>query len=193
MSKHLVITWGRFQPPHWDHKKLIEDCDSLAAAKHGNVIIFPSYSFDKKKNPLTHSQKIYWLNKMFPYHSFYYDTTLKTLFDVVKHVVNDLSYYETIDLVVGADRYEEFSKKVLPNIHKFIATECDRIPKSFEVVSTWHENTIHSSTLRDLVKHGLYGTFRDFYFTNTILKGTEIWELWIQLREGMGYATSTNS
>lgn len=190
MSKHLVFTWGRFQPPHWDHHQLIDNCDSLAAAKHGNVLIFTSATQDKKKNPLTFEQKTFWLTKMFPYHSISGNANLRTIFDVIKHItkMHD-GYYETFDLMVGSDRSDEFKKKVLPRIRKFIYEECpfNRDPNCFNVISSEHENNIHSSTLRDLVKLDQYLTFCHLYKCHTQLSNGDIHKLFYQIQEGMEY------
>ena len=73
--------FGRFNPPTVGHKKLL---DALAqVAGDGDLRIYPSRSFDPKKNPLDPGQKTDLMKKMFPDHdeSIVNDESVKTIFD----------------------------------------------------------------------------------------------------------------
>ena len=56
-DKGVVFTFGRFNPPTTGHAKLV---DKLKKASSGGYkpLLFTSHSNDKKKNPLSHKQKI---------------------------------------------------------------------------------------------------------------------------------------
>lgn len=182
----VTFTWGRFQPPHWDHEKLFKECDRIA--NEGKVIIYPSWTYDKKKNPLTHPKKIYWLKKMFRDHLFSYDTKLNTIFEVILHLTS--WYYDDLNLVVGADRFEEFNRKIGSKVPEFLDNfnkEHDTTFKiKFTVHATEHFESIHSSTLRDLAKNDHFAPFYQMYKMNTLLDHIDIVDLWSDLRRGMG-------
>ena len=59
-DKGAVFTFGRFNPPTTGHAKLV---DKLKKASSGGYkpLLFTSHSNDKKKNPLSHKQKISYL------------------------------------------------------------------------------------------------------------------------------------
>lgn len=104
----IVITFGRFQPPTIGHEKLINKVVSLAKAN--NYRIFTSQTADPKKNPLSYSDKIKFLRKMFPKHgrNIIEDKGIHTIFDVLPKI-NQQGFTKVI-LVVGSDRIDEFSK-----------------------------------------------------------------------------------
>ena len=61
-----VFTFGRFNPPTIGHQKLLQAVQKVARQKSGKTFIFGSFSQDKKKNPLSHQQKMKYLKQMFP-------------------------------------------------------------------------------------------------------------------------------
>ncbi len=72
----------------------------------GQVIVFPSQSQDRKKNPLPFSNKVSFLKQMFPRVSFNENTGVKTPFDALKAV--ELLGFTRVIVVVGSDRVEDF-------------------------------------------------------------------------------------
>ena len=104
----MVITFGRFQPPSSGHEKVFEKVVSLAQGN--NYRIYTSQSVDEKSNPLSYSDKIKFLRKMFPKYgrNIIDDTSIKTVFDaLVKLYKQGIT---KITLVVGSDRIEEFTR-----------------------------------------------------------------------------------
>ena len=104
----LTIGFGRFNPPHIGHQKLMDMAAS--GSEDGDYIIVPSRTQDKKKNPLDADTKISYLRKMFPQHSekIVNDPANRTIFDVLKKAHND--GYTNVRIVGGADRVKEFDK-----------------------------------------------------------------------------------
>ena len=51
----LTLVFGRFNPPTVGHKKLLDGAANIAG--QGDLKIYPSRSFDPKKNPLDPGQK----------------------------------------------------------------------------------------------------------------------------------------
>ena len=62
-EKHMAFTFGRFNPPTIGHEKLINKVKGIRADTHK---IYISRSEDNKKNPLSPSEKLSYMKKMFP-------------------------------------------------------------------------------------------------------------------------------
>jgi len=104
----LTIAFGRFNPPHIGHQKLMDMASS--GSEDGDYIIVPSRTQDKKKNPLDADTKISYLRKMFPQHSekIVNDAQNRTIFDVLKKAHMD--GYTNVKIYGGADRVSDFQK-----------------------------------------------------------------------------------
>ena len=107
VKKGVVFTFGRFNPPTTGHAKLV---DKLKKASSGgyNVLLFTSHSNDKKKNPLSHKQKISYLRKFFG--RIVVDADARTVFDICNELQKQK--YTHIRMVVGSDRIREFENLI---------------------------------------------------------------------------------
>ena len=107
-SETLTVGFGRFNPPTVGHEKLLNHIKKVAA--DGEYRIYPSHSQDAKKNPLDSETKVGYMRKMYPDHSssIVHDTGMKTIFDVLKGAHQQ--GYKNVNIVVGADRLQEFEK-----------------------------------------------------------------------------------
>jgi len=109
--KPIVISWGRLNPPTLGHGKLL---DALAKTAKGNTPyrMFITQTVDKKKNPLTHAEKVAFTKEMFPKHAPFIETSTKykILFDVLAGVYSE--GYTDLIMVVGSDRIMEFQTLV---------------------------------------------------------------------------------
>ena len=65
-GKTITLVFGRFNPPTVGHKKLLDSAKSIS---DGDLKIYPSRSYDPKKNPLDPNQKTALMKKMFPDHA----------------------------------------------------------------------------------------------------------------------------
>ena len=63
-SKHVTFCFGRMNPPHYGHGSLITKVQTVAGK--GDWFVFTSKSQDPKKNPLPYSNKLAWLQTLFP-------------------------------------------------------------------------------------------------------------------------------
>lgn len=108
MPKSFNFTYGRYNPPTIGHGRLFDRLKETA--KGGEYVIIPTRTKDKKKNPIEVNHKLTILKQMFPQHAdkILDIPTLKTIIDVLKYAQEH--EYETIHLVVGSDRLEEFRK-----------------------------------------------------------------------------------
>lgn len=104
------FTFGRMNPPTVGHGKLF---DKLAAVSGSSpYFIFVSQTTDAKKNPLTYSDKIKHLRKMFPKHarSVLINKNIRTAFDALTHLYD--KGFKDVIMVVGADRTTEFEARL---------------------------------------------------------------------------------
>ena len=103
MSK-LIFTWGKFQPPHKGHMKIIDMVKQLAQENECEYSIFTSHP---KNYPLSSVEKILMLRQAFGS-----DTFIFTKFaDVINYIVD--SEYESALMVIGEDRLDDF-QRMLP-------------------------------------------------------------------------------
>lgn len=109
-EKKVVFSFGRFNPPTTGHEKLIKAADAVARAQGADLMIFPSQSEDPKKNPLSFTDKVKFMRKMFRAYSksISGDKSVKTSFDAITKLY-DMGY-TNITMVVGGDRVAEFDK-----------------------------------------------------------------------------------
>ena len=101
----ITLVFGRFNPPTVGHKKLLDQAKSISK---GDMKIYPSRSFDPKKNPLDPDQKTAMMKQMFPDHSdnIVNDEGVRSIFDALK-LANEEGY-SNVQIVVGSDRVAEF-------------------------------------------------------------------------------------
>ena len=108
-DNHVAITFGRFNPPHAGHGKLL-DAVKAHGGDSGNYRIYPSRSQDHKKNPLSAQQKVDHMRKMFKGHkdAIQNNEGQRNVFDILRDI-NDEGK-EHVTMVVGDDRVKEFEK-----------------------------------------------------------------------------------
>lgn len=104
----VIFTYGRFNPPHSGHAKLIR---RLEAEPDADAYAFVTSTQDRKKNPLDVATKVAYLNKMNP------DTRVKIINTtecdcrLVQQVVRKLKEagYTDLNMIVGKDRRGQFA------------------------------------------------------------------------------------
>jgi len=106
-DKHVAITFGRFNPPHAGHGKLLDAVKSHAGDS-GNYRIYPSRSQDHKKNPLHPNEKVDHMRKMFKHHADAIQNSEqhRNIFDILRDLHDE--GHEHVTMVVGDDRVKEF-------------------------------------------------------------------------------------
>jgi phosphopantetheine adenylyltransferase len=107
-SKEIFIVFGRFNPPTNGHEKLLDA--TAKVAKGSKYRIYPSQSQDPKKNPLSFTDKVKFMRKMFPKHarSIFMDKNVRNFFDALTIAYND--GFTKCSIVVGSDRVSAFDK-----------------------------------------------------------------------------------
>lgn len=105
-EKTVYFTFGRMNPPTVGHGKLL---DVLAQKAGSNPYrVFVSQSSDSKKNPLSYSDKVKHIRRMFPKHarSVLMNKKVKTYIDAVTELYNE--GFRNLVVVVGSDRVINF-------------------------------------------------------------------------------------
>ena len=85
--KKAVFTFGRFNPPTTGHEKLVKKL--LQIGRGTDVLLFSSHSNDKRKNPLSHRDKVKYLKKFFG--RIVVDANVKIIISVYSLTLLDLS------------------------------------------------------------------------------------------------------
>lgn len=105
-EKVVYFTFGRMNPPTIGHGKLL---DTLAAKAGRNPYkVFVSQSQDPSKNPLSYSDKIKHIRKMFPKHArnVMINKDVRTAIEAVTALYTQ--GFRKVVMVVGQDRVTEF-------------------------------------------------------------------------------------
>ena len=109
-EKVIYFAFGRMNPPTIGHGKLL---DVLAAKAGRNPYkIFLSQSQDVKKNPLSYTDKIKSVRKMFPKHArnVMINKKVKTPFDALTALYDE--GYRKVVMVAGSDRIAEYDLRL---------------------------------------------------------------------------------
>jgi hypothetical protein len=107
-SRKVVFAFGRFQPPTIGHELLVKAVQRIAQEQGADHVIFASRSQDKKSNPLSVKDKVYFLKRMFPSANFMAaGENTRTFIEVAKELNKK---YKSIVMVGGSDRVAEFQR-----------------------------------------------------------------------------------
>ena len=189
----LTVAFGRFNPPHMGHEKLIKTAKS--AAGKGALKIYPSRSQDAKKNPLDADNKAELMKQMFPDHagSIVNDPNARTIFDVLKQAHDD--GYSSVKIVAGGKRVQEFDKLAkdyngklydFSNIETVSAGERDEKKGGVESLSASKQRKAAAENNYDEFVKGLPKKFASdekaskqlFNTVRKQMKVSEGWNLW---------------
>ena len=155
----LTIAFGRFNPPHAGHDKLMSTVASQSEG--GEYVIVPTKSEGKDTDPLDFKTKLEIMKDMFPEHSdkIVDDPGTRTIFDVLKKAHAD--GYSSVKLVGGGDReklYDRLSNDYNGKLFDFDSVETinagDRDENSDDAIET-----LSASVQRQHVKDGDFAAF----------------------------------
>ena len=180
----VTFTYGRFNPPTVGHMKLAAKMKSISRGH--DVMIFTSHTTDKKKNPLTNKQIRQFMNPMLPSGIKVASTEARTVFDVIVDLYK--SGYTHIQMVVGSDRIQEFTK-LLNKYNGIKARHGYYKMESIKVVSAGERDPdsdgvdgMSASKMRQLVHMGDKETF-----VKSLPKGYKLGDkLYTAVQKGMG-------
>lgn len=175
-KKPIVITFGRFNPPHIGHEVSINYAINIAEKNKADLAIIPSKTQDNDKNPLSFDRKLYWLNKMFPRYKKYFDKNahINTPIKALKYY-NDLGYQHVI-FITGEDRLKEYELL----LYKYNGKEYNY--STIDVQSSGNRKSgISGTDVRRAVKNSDYNTFEKLLSNR--LNAIEKQELYNELKE----------
>ena len=186
----LTIGFGRFNPPHIGHQKLMDMAAS--GSEDGDYIIVPSRTQDKKKNPLDADTKISYLRKMFPQHSekIVNDAQNRTIFDVLKKAHMD--GYTNVKIYGGSDRVPDFQKLTTDyngKLYQFDNIEVIEAGKR-DTKSKKKVERAEASSQRRFAAEGDFESFRSFLPKD--LSDKDAKELYNQVRASMNIKEGWN-
>ena len=145
----IYFTFGRFNPPTIGHLKLL---DQLKDKQH---IVFLSHTQDKKRNPLSWDEKLYFCELMFPNIIFSKNKDIKDPFQAVKFLIQQ--NYTNIRMIVGSDRIKPFNTMFNNYINKPDSND-PLMLNSFDIISAGDRNSndniegVSASKVRALIK-----------------------------------------
>jgi hypothetical protein len=159
MSKTVVFTFGRMNPPTNGHGKLITKVKRLAQTSRADHLIVSSHSQDKNKNPLDTKTKVKHLKGMFPNSNIKSSDTAHPSF--IKQLALLTGKYDNLIFVAGSDRVPEFErllKQYNGKDFKFktikVVSSGDRDPDAEGVTG------ISASTMRLYAKNNDFTSFK---------------------------------
>ena len=161
-----VFSFGRFNPPTIGHEKLLTVVANTASKQRGDYYIFMSQSHDPKKNPLSHQDKLKFMQMLFPKHrKAFIKSKARNALEVASQL-HDMGKYNKLIMVVGSDRVQDF-KTILnqyngeKNRHGFYDFE------KIQVISAGERDPdaegvsgMSASKMRASVAAGDYDTFK---------------------------------
>jgi dephospho-CoA kinase len=161
---HAVMAWGRFNPPtEQGHGKLVKAVQDHAEKVGGSHYVFPTHTQDKKKNPLTHSDKVGTMRKLFPGANVVSHDKVRTIMDAMKHL--ESKGHKEVTVVAGSDRVDQYHKM----LNQYRSKEYPKI-KKVNVVSAGQRDPdaegaegMSASKLRGLVASGNKKEFMKHY------------------------------
>ena len=172
-EKSVVFSFGRFNPPTTGHEKLLKAASKIATAQGADLKVYPSQSQDPKKNPLSFTDKVKFMRKMFRTYakSISSDKTIKTSFDVIVKLYDQ--GYTDVTMVVGGDRVAEFDKLLnkyngVKGRHGFyefeggvkIKSAGNRADPDSDAAKTMSADAMSASVLRKLASEGDFEEFK---------------------------------
>ncbi len=126
--KKMVFTFGRFNPPTTGHLLLATKVKMEARKRGAEHKIYGSGTQDKKKNPLSPTDKFLFMKKVLKGFNVVVNRKYNTIFSILQDL-SDKGYGEVV-LVVGSDRVGEFRRI----INKYVGPNKDLKFSKFEVI-----------------------------------------------------------
>lgn len=181
----IVITFGRFNPPHIGHLKLMDRVADEAHKSGADYMIYPSHSQDPKKNPFDLATKHNVMSTMFPHHANNIASdpgSGKNIFDVLKDL--HAKGYDDVKVVVGDDRVKEFSNITSKyNGKTYNFGKLDVISAGARDEKSEDVEGMSASKMRKAAADNDYDTFKKGLPKD--LKGSEAKSIYMQLRRSM--------
>lgn len=107
-AKHVVLVYGRLNPPSLGHAEVISKAKSIAEQYDADNLLILSHTHDKNKNPLTNTQKLKHVERFFPESIIYFSD--KDNPGIIQQVRKLSEVYTHLHIVAGEDRLPEYQE-----------------------------------------------------------------------------------
>lgn len=164
--KTCIMTFGRFNPPTVGHEKLINKAKALQEKMGGDLFVFVSKSQKTPRDPVPYHKKLSFLKKCFRGVIFPKIDTVRTPFDVLKHLSD--KGYKRVFFVTGSDRIKEFETK----IRKYINHDNPELSLNFDqfqMINAGKRNPdtpgitgVSGTKMREFAKNNDFESFKKF-------------------------------
>lgn len=138
--KSVVFTYGRFNPPHKGHQRMIEELINLANRTNKQPLVIVSHVTGNSKNPLLVENKIQILKKWFPNLNIIASSRDKSIAKLTQN------FNKNSIMIVGQNRKNSF--KFLP-FNKMSVSRTNNAPsatKAREAALRDNKNTFRNLT-----------------------------------------------
>lgn len=174
LDKKIIFTFGRFNPPHKGHEKLINYIKECARIENAEALMVITCT-EGRNDPLTINKKLLYCDKAFDIEIRCTDEKIRTVFDVLDELDN--ADYTDVTLVLGSDQ------------HKLIeAVQNNRQNYRFAKLSTvlyTRQGTISASKMRKYAYEGQYVKFVNNVPVNLIKHYDVVKNLFEDVRQGL--------
>lgn len=181
----MVFTFGRFNPPTTGHLLLATRVKEEARRRDAEHTIFGSSTTDKKKNPLSSTDKFRYMKKLLRGFNIIVNKKHNTPFVVLKQLSD--AGYDEVTMVVGSDRVNEFKRSV----GRYVGPKKEFKFSKFEVISAGERDPdaegvagMSASKMRAAAAEGNLSAFRLGIPSNISEK--DVLGLFKAIRKGMG-------
>jgi len=120
---NIVVTVGKFSPPHTGHLALIEFLSEQANKLNAKAYVAPTESNNKEENPLTFKQKVKYMTEMLkPFSNVeLWPAMTKSPYELIRDLCFECekSGGGTVTMFVGSDRVEGFTKMANSTLKRY--------------------------------------------------------------------------
>lgn len=107
--RHVVLSFGRMNPPHHGHEKVISKVHELAKRHKAKHVVVLSHTHDSVRNPLPPESKLTYLQKTYPTTNFSLaDAKAPSIIQAAERLHK--MGYSHLHVVAGGDRVKEYTK-----------------------------------------------------------------------------------
>ena len=151
MTKTIVFSFGRFQPPGLNHEKLVIKVLESARTNKADHMIYLSQTQNSTTDPLDWSFKSRACQAAFPGVKFSLEPAIKTPFQALESLAKG---YKNAIFVVGADRVLEFQERMTPYAEKWGLESFKIISAGVRNAKSTGVNSMSGSKMRQYVAEG---------------------------------------
>lgn len=183
-TDEAVITFGKFNPPHAGHERLVEHIKFLAEEKNATPLVFLSHSgglleYDLKLNLCRAA--------------FGFDVVVESTHRDLFQVLENMQDFKRVTVVVGSDRFAEFSERLPKYFDNVEIVEFEREGESSTALreAVWNDDletfTAALPTKLQSAADGLFDLFHSSKAPSSMLKERAMALAWQLVRPNIDH------